>query len=312
MVYKIIKWWASFVYPYFFFRPEVNGCDHIPSGPFILVANHQNSFVDSIIAGVLLPSRLHYLARSDVFYGLFGKLLRVIQMMPVYRLRNGFKNLSKNEDTFQQCNDLLKEGRAVMVFPEANMTYDYFLRPLSKGTSRLAVNVWQDGVESLKILPLALNYTNHKKSRCKLYANFGEPLALSDYRELYDQNPVRCINQLRDDMSVAIKKLMFIPEKTEHYEQQSAVVRSLQHKDLNYLEAFQLVQDGMIDNNIQSRNLWCGLFDLINFPIYFLTKWILARMPDDQFILSIKYVVSMTLLPLYWLSLVLLVVSIFV
>ena len=58
-----------FIGPWFklFFRPWVEGAEHVPKrGPVILCPNHI-SFIDSILVPLMLPRRVVYLGKSDYF-----------------------------------------------------------------------------------------------------------------------------------------------------------------------------------------------------------------------------------------------------
>src|SRR3954464_1259134 len=61
-----------------FFRPWVEGGDHIPvEGPAILASNHL-SFSDSIFLPLVVPRRITFLAKADYFTGtgVKGKLTK--------------------------------------------------------------------------------------------------------------------------------------------------------------------------------------------------------------------------------------------
>ncbi|MGN6605245.1 MAG: 1-acyl-sn-glycerol-3-phosphate acyltransferase, partial [Ginsengibacter sp.] len=71
-------------------------------GPLLIAANHPNSFLDAIIVSTLFKQPVYSLARGDVFAnGFFSKVLRSVNMLPVYRLSEGAENLGYNYVTFE-------------------------------------------------------------------------------------------------------------------------------------------------------------------------------------------------------------------
>ena len=97
------------------FSYRFQGGRHIPAtGPALLVSNHE-SFLDPIAIGLTTTRQLHYLARKTLFRGVFGNFLRRVNCVPVDQegvAKEGLKTVIA----------LLKEGKAVLVFPEGERT----------------------------------------------------------------------------------------------------------------------------------------------------------------------------------------------
>ena len=145
----------------YFGRIRTVGLDGIPKkGPLLFLPNHQNALLDALLIAVKCGRKPYFLTRSDVFSNaLFRSLFSFFHMMPVYRLRDGRQTLTKNEEIFQRCSQLLCKGEAVVIFPEANHHLDRRVRPLSKGYTRIlfqALELCKD-LEIL-ILPVGVNY----------------------------------------------------------------------------------------------------------------------------------------------------------
>jgi 1-acyl-sn-glycerol-3-phosphate acyltransferase len=72
-------------------------------GPVLLVVNHPDSFLDAVIIGALYPRKINYLARGDVFRNpVFGFLLRQLNMLPVFRQREGKEHLQSYFLNFEE------------------------------------------------------------------------------------------------------------------------------------------------------------------------------------------------------------------
>ncbi|MBD3371718.1 MAG: 1-acyl-sn-glycerol-3-phosphate acyltransferase [Candidatus Coatesbacteria bacterium] len=93
-------------------RLRVHGRVFVPRrGPLIVAPTH-SSFLDPIVAGVLVRRRLTFMAKAFLFEPLFfGRLIRRLGAFP---LRDDGRDVS----SVRLALKLLKENRAVLIFPE--------------------------------------------------------------------------------------------------------------------------------------------------------------------------------------------------
>ena len=146
-------------------------------GPLLLAANHPNSFLDGIILTTLFDQPIYSLARGDAFKKPWAnKLLRWLHLAPVYRTREGVENLEHNYTTFATCQDIFKRNGIVLIFSEGLCENEWHLRPLLKGTARLASGAWQQGIP-LKVLPVGINYNSFKRFGKEVHIHFGQPFS---------------------------------------------------------------------------------------------------------------------------------------
>src|SRR6476661_4160959 len=74
----------------------------------IIISNHGNSFMDAILIAIALKRKIHFLTRADVFNKPWKRwFLRNINMMPVYRIRDGREALLNNNLIFEKCRSVL-------------------------------------------------------------------------------------------------------------------------------------------------------------------------------------------------------------
>jgi 1-acyl-sn-glycerol-3-phosphate acyltransferase len=144
-------------------------------GPVLFAANHPNSFLDGIILTTLLDAPLYSLARGDAFKKTLAPVLRKLRLLPVYRTSEGVHNLNVNYVTFSACQEAFRKRSCVLIFSEARCVNEWKLRPLRKGTARLAFSSWQAGIP-LKVIPLAFNYDCFKRFGKTVHLNFGGPI----------------------------------------------------------------------------------------------------------------------------------------
>lgn len=99
--------------------------------------------------------------------------------MPVYRTSEGPENLRINYQTFEACQLLFKQRGIVTIYSEAKCINEWRLRPLRKGTARLAIQTWSADIP-LRVLPVALNYSSYYRYGKNLIIQFGELIEASD------------------------------------------------------------------------------------------------------------------------------------
>jgi 1-acyl-sn-glycerol-3-phosphate acyltransferase len=148
-------------------------------GPLLIAANHPNSFLDAVILDILFKKPIWSLARGDVFKKPFYiRMLTKLKILPVYRIREGVENLDTNYKTFDACKQIFRDNGVVLIFSEGLCINEWHLRPLKKGTARLALSAWQDGIE-VKVLPVGINYSSFTKFGKNVFINLGEVITSS-------------------------------------------------------------------------------------------------------------------------------------
>lgn len=176
-------------------------------GPLLIASNHPNSFLDAIILATLFKSPIHSLARGDAFANkVITKILTSFNMMPVYRVSEGMENLENNYDTFSACQDIFKQNGIVLIFSEGRCINEWHLRPLKKGTARLALEAWKNGL-NLKVLPLGINYSSFRKFGKTVLLNFGNFILKEEIEEdIYSGKTIIIFNQ---KLKYQLEKLVF-------------------------------------------------------------------------------------------------------
>lgn len=153
-------------------------------GPLLIACNHPNSFLDAIIIATLFNKPVYSLARGDAFKNKFyARILKSLNMYPVYRTSEGVENMEHNYSTFAACKEIFKKNGIVLIFSEGRCINEWHLRPLKKGTARLALSSWNDGID-LKVLPTGLNYSSFHSYDKNLHLLFGNKFG----KEAIDQS----------------------------------------------------------------------------------------------------------------------------
>ena len=174
MLYRLLKIPASIALWMYCRHLRINNpAVFTVKGPLLIACNHPNSFLDAIVLASLFKRPLYSLARGDAFKNPFyAWLLRSLNMLPVYRTSEGVENLEHNYSTFDACKEIFKKDGIVLIFSEGRCINEWHLRPLKKGTARLAISSWQNGID-LTILPLGINYQSFIRFGKNIQLNFG-------------------------------------------------------------------------------------------------------------------------------------------
>ena len=161
MGYYFFKGWVSLGLFCYYKRIRVHGLESVPRDkPVLFLSNHQNALMDILLIATRCNRKPWYLTRADVFKSrLFSPLFRFLQMLPVYRIRDGRESLSKNSAIFERCAHLLLANQAILLFPEANHSLLRRVRPLSKGFTRILDNALRKNSRlDIQLVPIGQNY----------------------------------------------------------------------------------------------------------------------------------------------------------
>ncbi|MEQ8469592.1 MAG: 1-acyl-sn-glycerol-3-phosphate acyltransferase [Marinoscillum sp.] len=292
----------------FFGGVRILGKDKVPSdGAILFTPNHQGAFMDAMVTGSFSKMPVSFLTRADVFNKWSSPILKALNMMPIYRIRDGIGSLSQNDVVFETCFQMLSEKKAILIFPEGNHNIEYPLRPLSKGTARLALDARDkiDPQTKIYIIPVGINYFSHRRPLAKVFLYFGDPIELEDYMPLYHEHKQKGYNQLKEDLTEAMKQTLILPEEDEHYVQKRDWIFQPKHESLRFQD---LRNMGTGDQYEESRDLHknlfikllIGFFSLFNlFPLLVLRK-VLGGIKDKVFYVSIKFLLGGIMHLIWW------------
>jgi len=313
IIYKVLKNYCWLALLFYFRRWQINKHSPIPQGPVIFVCTHQNAFLDAVVMACSMRRDPWFITRANVFKKpLVKKILNILQMIPVYRFRDGFSTLRKNDETIETCVNLLTRGKCILIFGEGNHNDCWFLRPLQKGFARMAIAAeerhdWKLGV---KIVPVGIQYDSHNAFRSRVLVNFGKPILVNDYCSAFNatqQNLEALINKTAEEM-----KQLILNIPAEDYETYVAYFKK--HRVINNDLVEQLESDQLIIKNYPNEKTllrtekvvlskWLNPFftyQFVNHLIPFaIMQWVLkTKVSDPQFVGSLKFSLGMILMPL--------------
>ena len=177
---------------FFYKKIGVRGLENVPAkGPIIFALNHQNSFLDAFLVTGTTPRNPYFLARADAFNNKIAAfLLDIINIIPIYRIKDGISSLKKNEQVIVRCRRIMRQKHPVLIFPEASHEYKHMLRPLKKGIARIAFGTEFASEISPEVvtIPVGVYYGNYTKAGYNVFINYGSPVKVSDYKKIYEKD----------------------------------------------------------------------------------------------------------------------------
>lgn len=220
MLYSFVRPLATIGIYIFYRKVYLSNAHLIPKNkPVILAANHPTGFMEPCILACYLDRPLYFLVRGDLFKKpVYKKLLHWLHMLPVYRVKDGgFSVLKNNFETFDYCYDALKQQKTLMILAEGSAEHEKRLRPLKKGTARVALGTLDryTDLEEVYIVPTGVNYTYAEKPRSEVMIDFGAPIRASDFMAAYRENPNQGIADLTEALANKLKERIVIIERKE-------------------------------------------------------------------------------------------------
>jgi len=253
IVHPILKLMIRTTASFYFEKVDIKGVENIPTeGPAIFACNHPNSFLDALIITFYYRRPLYYVARGDAFKKPFAaKVLSFLNNIPIFRKEEGTHNLSKNEESFSYCLDILKEGDTILLFAEGVCENEWFLRPLRKGAARIVYEAWNDPAigDKLKVIPIANNYSSWHGSGNNISVELLEPMEKSTFTGVEEQG--QFLRKFNDVLFTKLSEKVVSIDKSKDVEAQNIVtgfiIKNLAEGEKRAKEALAKFKDGTKD-----------------------------------------------------------------
>lgn len=284
----------------YYHRILVEGKQNLPKKKAVIIlANHQNALVDPLLIATQTKLKPHFLTRASVFKKpLFAKLLDFIRMIPVYRVRDGVENMEKNKETFDRSVQILREKGSVLIFVEGGHSHQRNLRPLRKGFARIAFQALEsDPNLDLQILPIGINYSNHKSSGSKVRIIVGKAFSAKDHYPNFD-------SLIKAGKEALQPLIAHIPDG-DHYEEHLQQLIA-QNVDLTSPEAVAAAlnsKEKQEPKRVSKPYLANKLMKICHFPLYGLWLYAGPKIKDKVFVATFKFLIGFVFGPIWYLLL---------
>ena len=291
--YYLFKLLIKFSLFFYTRKVIVKGKENIPKkGALLFMVNHPNGLIDPLIVAVNNPRIQHFLVRASAFKKpLIKRFLESLNLMPIYRIRDGVKQLEKNTEVFEKCFDLLNQQKALMIFPEGSHNHKRNVRKLSKGFSRIVFGALDRNPElKIHIISVGVTYQNPSIYPSDVCVHFGTPILANDF---YNPQIIHSeIKRLKEAIRSQLKTLSVHIPLDENYEKTLSKLTS-ENVDFTEIEKVNLM---IKTKNIIGRRKKINYVSLIK-PIiilnciipWFIWKYIESRIEEFEFIDTFRY-----------------------
>ncbi|MEN8124163.1 MAG: lysophospholipid acyltransferase family protein [Bacteroidota bacterium] len=303
--HRIIKLYLQIGFFFYFKKINVFGRENIPKNKGILfVAPHQNSLIDTLLIAITNNRETYFLSRAQAFKNSFIKaLLSTINMLPIYRIRDGIETIPKNHDVFEQCYEILKNKKAILIFPEGNQNLQRRIRTLSKGFTRIVFGTLEKYPNNeIIIVPIGLNYSDPTSYASKVNIYYGKPFTANEYWENYDK--YKSVNELKDKVS---KQLKLLTTHIEDANKHDEIVKYFNRDEFLYPikvnEKLKNLDDLSPVKPSQKKgfNLLLLIVKINSFFPFLIWKYVKPKIDEIEFIATFKYVIGITAFPIFYL-----------
>jgi 1-acyl-sn-glycerol-3-phosphate acyltransferase len=281
------------------------GRENIPKkGAVLFVVNHPNGLIDPLMVTTNTPRITYYLVRAASFKNpLVKKLLASLNLMPIYRIRDGVKELSKNTEVFNDCYEILNKQRALMIFPEGSHDRRRTIRTISKGFTRILFGAFEKYPDlKVTIIPVGITYQNASQFSSKVAIHYGSPILANDF---YNANEIsNSVNALKNQVANQLKELTVHIPADENY-QKTLQQLNVSNVDFTNVES---VNKSIETNKVMHQKKKVNLAK----PFYFLFvinsvfPWLLwkiasKKVDEIEFVDTFRFALGISLFPLFYL-----------
>ena len=215
----LVKYWVKTSLFFYTKKIRVEGKENIPKkGAVLFMVNHPNGLLDPLVVAVNNPRILNFLVQAAVFRNpTVRKILGTLNLMPIYRIRDGIRGLDRNQEIFENCYSIFQKKGAIMIFPEGSHDRRRTVRPLSKGFTRILYGALERNPEiDIRIVPVGLTYQNPSIFPGNVVVRYGKAILANPYYD--DANQVAKTNELKERISDRLKELSVHITADEYYE----------------------------------------------------------------------------------------------
>lgn len=266
------------------------------------MVNHPNGLIDPLIVATNNPRIQHFLVKAGAFKNpLIHKLLATLNMMPIYRIRDGVRGLDRNHDVFEKCFRILSQEKALMIFPEGSHNKKRTIRPLSKGFTRIIFGAIDKNPElKIQLVPVGLTYQNNGFYPAKVSLCYGKPILANNY---YKEPSNQFIAQLKEEISESLRNLSVHIPDDENYENrlQKLVNSNIDFTEVedvnNYIKNDKLPEPVSRKNPIEILKPVLVLNSLIPWIIW---KIIEKNNDEIEFIDTFRFGISAITIPVFY------------
>ncbi|MFB8033693.1 lysophospholipid acyltransferase family protein [Streptomyces sp. NPDC056004] len=204
MFYQVLKYVIIGPLLRLFFRPRIEGLEHIPEEGAAIVAGNHLSFSDHFLMPAILKRRITFLAKAEYFTGpgvkgrLTAAFFRGIGQIPVDR-----SGKEAGQAAIREGLGVLSRGELLGIYPEGTRSHDGRLYKGKVGVAVMAITAQVPVVPCAMVGTFEIQPPGQTVPRIKrVTIRFGEPLDFSRYAGM--ENQKAAVRAVTDEIMYAI------------------------------------------------------------------------------------------------------------
>uniref|UniRef100_A0AAU2W105 1-acyl-sn-glycerol-3-phosphate acyltransferase n=1 Tax=Streptomyces sp. NBC_00008 TaxID=2903610 RepID=A0AAU2W105_9ACTN len=204
MFYYLLKYVVLGPLLRLFFRPDIEGTEHIPADGAAIIAGNHLSFSDHFLMPAIIKRRITFLAKAEYFTGpgvkgrLTAAFFRSAGQIPVDR-----SGKEAGQAAIREGLGVLSRGELLGIYPEGTRSHDGRLYKGKVGVAVMAIRGQVPVVPCAMVGTFEIQPPGKVVPRLKqVTIRFGEPLDFSRYAGL--ENEKAAIRAVTDEIMYAI------------------------------------------------------------------------------------------------------------
>ncbi|MER5847635.1 lysophospholipid acyltransferase family protein [Streptomyces sp. NPDC002012] len=234
MFYYVLKYVILGPLLRLFFRPRIEGLEHIPEDGAAIVAGNHLSFSDHFLMPAILKRRITFLAKAEYFTGpgvkgrLTAAFFHSIGQIPVDR-----SGKDAGQAAIREGLGVLSRGELLGIYPEGTRSHDGRLYKGKVGVAVMAIRAQVPVVPCAMVGTFEIQPPGQVVPRVKrVTIRFGEPLDFSRYAGL--ENQKAAIRAVTDEIMYAILGL----SGQEYVDEYAAKMKAAQAEQVGQSKKF--------------------------------------------------------------------------
>ncbi len=199
--YRFVNWLVRTVY----FGAVTGGLEsvgkeNIPTSGAVIIAPIHVSHLDPPATGCAMPHRrLRFMAKEELFKGVFGKIIASLGAYPVHRGEGDTEAIRKSIA-------MLEDGEALLVHPEGTRGDGVHMNPINKGVAMLAKRTGAPVVPVGIVGSHIVMPRGKKGRRHRIKVIFGKPFTFAEVgdKDAFSKTLAERIRQLCNENGLSI------------------------------------------------------------------------------------------------------------
>lgn len=258
-LYNFLRYYVDFVLHLSYRNVRYVGREKVPQdGAVIYAVNHTNALMDALVLLAMDRRPKVFVARADIFRNRkLAKILTWLKIMPIMRIRDGYDEVKKNNETFEKAVDVLRDKIPFCIFPEGAHQAKYSSLPLSKGIFRIAFQAQEMMPDMpLYIVPVGLRYGNFFRFRSTVRVQIGDPINVGEFiASRSDQTTAEQMVDMKDVLTERMKNTIFYIPNDENYDATYEICAAVVKGQVRRMGAVSARRPHPLDLHFEANNI---------------------------------------------------------